>query len=77
VLFESTRDLAIGAACGLAGGAALCALLIRSLANVAAVNVMTTAATISIIVTVGIVAALLPALRVMRVQPAGVLRSQG
>src|SRR6185436_7548607 len=75
VLFESTRDLVIGAACGLAAGAALCAALLRWLANVAAVNTMTTASTISIIVAVGVVAALLPALRVMRVQPAGVLRS--
>jgi len=75
VLVESTRDLAIGAACGLAGGAALCALLIRSLANVAAVSAMTTGATIAIIIAVGVTAAWLPALRVMRVQPAGVLRS--
>jgi ABC-type antimicrobial peptide transport system permease subunit len=75
VLFESTRDLVIGATCGLAGGAALCAVLIRSLANVAEVNTMTTGATIAIIIAVGLMAAFLPALRVMRVQPAGVLRS--
>jgi predicted permease len=75
VLFESTRDLAIGAACGLAGGAALCAVLTRSLENVAAVNATTTAATIAIIAAVGVASAMLPALRVMRVEPAGVLRS--
>jgi predicted permease len=74
VLFESTRDLAIGAVAGLAGGSALCVLLARSLENVAVANVTTTSAALAIVVSVGVAAAILPALRILRVQPAGVLR---
>ena len=75
VLVESARDLTIGAAAGLAGGAALCGLAARSLANVAPVDTVTTAVTLSIIVTVGLAAALLPARRILGVDPARVLRS--
>jgi predicted permease len=75
VVHESMRDLAIGAAIGLAAGAGLCVLLARSLDNVAAVDAITTGVSIAIIVSVGIAAASLPALRIMRVQPAGVLRA--
>ena len=42
VLLESTRDLALGAVAGLAGGAALCALLARSMENIGSVDAMTT-----------------------------------
>ena len=75
VLFDTSRDLAIGAAAGLAGGGAFCAVLARSLANVAPVNAIPTGMAIAIIVSVGVAAALVPALRVTRIQPAGVLRS--
>jgi putative ABC transport system permease protein len=75
VLFESGRDLAIGTIAGLAAGAALCALLARSLENVGAVDVVTTTVAIGLIAIVGLVAACLPALRVLRVHPAEVLRS--
>ena len=75
VLFESIRDLSIGVVAGVAAGAAACGLLARSLENVAAVNAMTTGVAIAIIISTGVVAAFLPALRIMRVQPAGVLRS--
>ena len=50
-------------------------LLARSLENVAPVDAITTGAAIAVIAAVGIAAALLPALRIMRVQPAEVLRS--
>ena len=75
VLFESMRDLAIGAIAGLAGGAALCVLLARSLENVGAVNAITTGVSIGLIAATGLAAAFLPALRIMRVHPAEVLRS--
>jgi hypothetical protein len=44
------------------------------LPNVAEVDVMTTAAAVTIITMVGLAAALVPALRVRRVDPALVLR---
>ena len=75
VVFESGRDLAIGVVAGLAGGAALCALLARSLENVGSVDVITTAVAVGLIAIVGLAAACLPALRVLRVHPAEVLRS--
>jgi putative ABC transport system permease protein len=75
VLLDSIRDLSIGIIAGVAGGAAACGLLARTLENVAAVDASTTAISIAIIVSTGVAAALLPALRIMRVQPAGVLRS--
>lgn len=74
VLAESIRDLAIGAFAGLAGGIALGGLLAHSLENVGQVDAITTGASIAIIAIVGIAAALLPALRIMRVEPAEVLR---
>ena len=53
VLLESMRDLAIGAIAGLAGGAALCVLLARSLENVGAVNAITTGVSIGLIAATG------------------------
>ena len=76
VLRESTRDLVIGAAAGIAGGAALCVLLARSLENVAPVDALTAGASIAIILSVGIAAAFLPALGILRVDPAHVLRGE-
>jgi putative ABC transport system permease protein len=74
VLAESIRDLTIGAIAGLAGGMALGALMAHSLENVGRIDAITTGASIAIIGAVGIAAALAPALRIMRVQPAEVLR---
>jgi hypothetical protein len=74
VLVESLRDLAIGAVAGTIAGIAICALLMRSLANVAPVDVIVSAWSTAIIVLIGQAAAFLPALRIRRVQPAGVLR---
>jgi predicted permease len=75
VLIESIRDLSIGVVAGAAGGAAACGLLARVLENVAPVDAMTTAVAVAIIVATGTSAAFLPAVRVLRVQPAAVLRS--
>jgi putative ABC transport system permease protein len=75
VLLESARDLALGAIAGLAGGAALCAVLVRSMENIGAVDGLTTGVAIGLIALVGMGAACLPALGVLRVQPAQVLRS--
>jgi putative ABC transport system permease protein len=75
VLTESIRDLLIGASVGLFGGAALCAVLARSMENIARIDLLITGAAIGVIAVVGIAAAFVPALRVMRVHPAEVLRS--
>jgi putative ABC transport system permease protein len=75
VVRESIRDLSIGIVAGVAAGAAACGLLARMLENVAPVDAITAAGAIAIIVSTGVAAALLPALRIMRVQPAAVLRS--
>jgi predicted permease len=75
VLFASIRNLAIGAVAGVAGGAMLCALLARSLEAVGAVDAVTTAVSVAVIGAVGIAASFVPALRILRVQPAEVLRS--
>jgi putative ABC transport system permease protein len=75
VLGESMRDVAIGLVVGVAGGTALCAVLARSLANVAAVDAITTGGVVAIITGGGLAAALVPALRLLRVHPAQVLRS--
>ena len=75
VVAESARDLAVGVVAGTAAGAALSSVLARLIENVAAVDVVTAGASILLILAVGIGAAFLPALRVLRVQPAEVLRS--
>lgn len=74
VLRESIRDLAFGAAAGIAAGAGLCAVLAHWLENVARIDAVTTLVAVALMIGVGIAAAWLPALRIMRVQPAGVLR---
>jgi putative ABC transport system permease protein len=75
VMWESARDLSIGVVAGAAAGAAACGLLARSIENVAPMDAMTTTIAIAIIVSAGVAAAFVPALRILRVQPAGVLRS--
>ena len=74
VLVEALRDVAIGAAAGLAGGVALAILLARWLQNIAPVEVTTTAIAMAVMATTGLAAAFVPALRVKRVEPAQVLR---
>jgi putative ABC transport system permease protein len=75
VLLEAGRDLVLGAIAGLAGGAALCVVLRRSMENIGTVDAVTTGVAIGLIAVVGIAAACLPALRVLRLQPAQLLRS--
>lgn len=75
VMRESLRDLAAGSAAGLTIGAALCALLAHVLADVGAVDAVTAGLSAAIMTAVGVGAALVPALRALRVQPAEALRS--
>jgi putative ABC transport system permease protein len=74
VLSEAARDLALGTGAGLAGGAALCVVLRRSMENIGTVDALATGMAAGLIAVVGIAAACLPALRVLRVEPAQVLR---
>ena len=74
VVAETIRDVVLGAGVGLVGGMALAALLARALDNVAPVDGTTTVAAMVIIVAVGLTAAVVPTLRVRRVDPARVLR---
>jgi ABC-type antimicrobial peptide transport system permease subunit len=74
VLAETIRDVGIGAGAGLVLGVALAMLLARSLQNVAGVEIMTTGIAVALVTAVGLAAALVPALRVRRVEPAQVLR---
>jgi len=75
VLAEAARDLAVGAAAGIVCGVALCAMMRQLLENLVPVDALLTGLAVAVIVLVGLVAASLPALRVMRVDPALVLRS--
>lgn len=74
VLADALRDVAVGTGVGLAGGIALASLLAHAIQNVAPVDVVATAAAVAIIATVGLAAAMVPALRVRYVDPARVLR---
>lgn len=75
VLLESMRDLGAGTIAGLAGGAALCAVLARSMENVGTVDAVTTGVSLAIIAATSAAAAYLPTMRIRRVDPAEVLRS--
>jgi len=74
VLREAMRDLAIGAGVGLAGGVVLCSLIAHWLDNVGRISSTTTAFAVATIAAVGVVAAVVPALRITRVDPAHALR---
>jgi hypothetical protein len=74
VLAEVLRDVAVGAVVGLAAGIGTANVLAHSLQHVAPVAAITTAVPLAIVAAVGIVAALLPAISVARVEPARVLR---
>lgn len=75
VMLGSIRDVAYGVAAGVAVGTAASALLANAVPNVAPVNAASVGMTLAAIGLAGVAAALLPALRVLRVQPASVLRS--
>ncbi len=75
VLREAMRDVAIGACAGFAAGVVLCASIARVLDNVGRVDFASTAIAMGTLTAVGIVAAMTPAFRVIRVDPAHALRA--
>lgn len=74
VVFQLMRDLGFGVIGGLIGGAALCAGLASAMQNVAGVDAGTTGVAVALIAVTGLFAALLPAMQILRVRPAEVLR---
>ena len=74
VVGEALMDVGAGAALGLAAGALLCMLMARVIAHVGAADPLSTAASVAVLALSAVAAALVPALRVLRVQPADALR---
>lgn len=74
VMVESIRDLAVGAGAGLAAGAGLSMLLAHFLQHVGPLDAGSIALAMAVTAIVSLVAALVPALRLRRIQPAEVLR---
>jgi putative ABC transport system permease protein len=75
VMLESFRDLAVGAVAGLAAGAGLSFLLAHWLQHVGSLDAVSIASAAAVLALVSTVAALVPALRLRRIEPAEVLRS--
>ena len=75
VLWQSLHDVFLGAAAGVTGGSALCVLVAHSLENVATLNPPAVAAALGLTAAAAIAAALVPAWRVMKVDPASLLRT--
>jgi putative ABC transport system permease protein len=73
VVGEASRDLALGAAVGLLGGLVLTGVLQRLIANAGAMEAGTTAAALAVLAIATLAAAVIPALRILRVQPADAL----
>ena len=74
VVLESARDLGVGATAGLAAGAALCRTLASVATHIGPVDAISAGAAIGCVVIVGVAAAAVPAMRVLRVHPSEVLR---
>jgi predicted permease len=75
VIVQSMRDLGIGVIAGVTAGVGVCAWLAATMQNVGAVSAVTTGASVALIGLTGLVAVLLPAMRILRVRPAEILRS--
>ena len=75
VVGQALKDVAGGAIAGLAGGLLLCTMLSRLVANVGTASAMTTAASVAVLLVAALAAAAIPALRVLRVDPAEALKS--
>ena len=74
VMAEALRDVALGAVAGVAAGVLLCRVLGRVVEHVGSANAGTTAASVTVLMVAAFAAALVPAMRVLRVNPADALR---
>ena len=75
VLKAALRDVAAGAGAGVAAGVGLCLLLSRLVTHVSTAGLLTTVTAIAALTIAALIASLIPALRVLRVQPADALRA--
>jgi putative ABC transport system permease protein len=76
VMTEAMRDVTAGAVAGVIAGVVLCRLLERLVDHVGSANAGTTAASVAVLVVAAFAAALVPAVRVLSVNPAQALRGQ-
>jgi putative ABC transport system permease protein len=74
VVAEALKDVAAGAVAGVAAGFVLCGLLSQLVPNVGAASGPATAFSVAVLLASAFAAALIPALRVLRVDPAEALR---
>jgi predicted permease len=77
VLREALRDVAAGAIVGLLVGLLLCGIMARLVDHVGTVGTISVGASLGVLFVSAIAAVLIPALRVLRVDPAEALRAQG
>jgi putative ABC transport system permease protein len=75
VIAEAFRDVAAGAAAGVVAGFVTCALLSRLVENVSAAGPLTTVVAVSVLASAAFAASLIPALRILGVEPADALRT--
>jgi putative ABC transport system permease protein len=73
VLGDALRDIAVGAGAGVVAGLALTSALQRIIANAGSGDARTAAVAVAALVAAALVAAGIPALRILRVQPADAL----
>lgn len=76
VMGEAARDLAAGAAAGLVGGVVLCGLLVRLVDRVDPASPRIAGLSLAALMVAVIAAAIIPALQVLRVDPAEALRAE-
>ena len=74
VIREALRDVIIGLTLGAGLGVIFCGLLSRLVANVGEASFATAAVSIVLLLVSALVAAMIPAARVLRVDPATALR---
>ena len=76
VMADALKDVAAGAVVGVVSGIVLCRLLERLVEHVSPATAGTTAASVAVLTVAAFAAALVPAARVLRVNPAEALRGQ-
>ncbi len=75
VVVQSMRDLGIGVIAGVGAGIGLCAWLASTMQHIGDVSAVTTGASVGLITLTGLLAVWLPAMQILRVRPAEILRS--